>query len=525
MTISFSGGTGSPAASAQGSTSISVAYPAFVAAGRIALLYACVKLDTATFNTTITDWNFIGEQAGGTGSAANDAGTTKIAAWYRILDGSESGSVTVTNTGGNSSSGLMDIYQGTVGGWAVPEFVGGADTTHGTAWSVTGGTWANALAVGDWITLPMSTDTDIAQSITSRALTQTGITWAGNFFRSRSLSTTGFDSGVYSFDWNVTAGSNTNAPTNVHTSGTANCGAQLFIRLREQAAPVDVDGDLAVTAGLSADADVVAAAVDVDGALAATAGLSADATQAMGVGGSLPVTAALSADAAVTAGGVDVDGALAATAGLSADVASVIAVGGSLAATAAVTADATRTISVDGSLPMTAATAGTVAAVIGVAAALPVTVGLSADASVAGAAQVDVDGTLAATAGLSADAVRDVNVDGALAASVGLTAAVASVVGVDGTLAVTVGLSADASVVPAVVVDIDGTRPVTVGLTADVASVLGVDGALPITVDLLAVAAVTPAVAPRVPRPGAGFIDRPGLAVVARPFAGLVPRL
>jgi hypothetical protein len=209
---------------------------------------------------------------------------------------------------------------------------------------------------------------------------------------------------------------------------------------------VDIDGDLAVTAGLSAGASVVAGAVDVDGSLAATAALTADAARVVGVDGSLGVTAALSADATVAAGGIDVDGSLAATVGLSADVASVVAVGGSLAATAAVTADATRTISIDGALPVTAATAATVASVIGVDGALPVTAGLSADASVAGAAQGDVDGTLAITAALTAETVRGLSVDGMAAVTAGLTADVATVIASDGALPVTVGLSADATV-------------------------------------------------------------------------------
>jgi hypothetical protein len=233
VTISYSGGTGSPAAADQGSTTISVAYPTGVATGRIALLHTTAKLSGAVFGSAPAGFTFVGEQAGGTGASAADAGTTKIGTWFRVLDGTETGSVNISTDSGESMAGWMDIRQGTVGGWATPILVGGSDATHAADWSVTFGAWADALAVDDWVVGAMSSDTDVVQSITGRTLTQSGITFGGNFFRSRSLSTTGNDCGGYSFDWSVTAGSNANAPSYTHTTGTSQCGAMALVRLRE----------------------------------------------------------------------------------------------------------------------------------------------------------------------------------------------------------------------------------------------------------------------------------------------------
>jgi hypothetical protein len=221
----------------QGSTSISVAYPAnSVAARHIAVLAAVVKDATATFDDP-SGWTKIGEKTGGEGTAGDDVGTTKIAVWIRILDGTESGSVTVTNTGGVSSAGLITVYAPTDGfAFTLIDFVSGSDDTHAADWNPAGfGTWPQAVAVNDWVLTIWGSDTDVTQSISARSLTQTGITWVGNFFRCRSCSTTGPDCGIYQGDWRVNAGSNDNAPSYTHTTGTATCGPMMIVRLRETA--------------------------------------------------------------------------------------------------------------------------------------------------------------------------------------------------------------------------------------------------------------------------------------------------
>jgi hypothetical protein len=238
VSITNQSATGALQAS-QGSTSIDVAYPSPKAAGWIAVLMAAVKESAAVFDA-VSGFEFIGSRAGGEGTAGDDVGTTRLAAWYRILDGTESGSVNVTNDVGVSAAGAMSIYAPTDGRRFVtpPVALAGSDDTHAADWNPTGfGTWPSAVAPGDMILSAFSADNDAIQSITSRSLTQTGITFgtpSNNVFRFRSLSDTGFDCGLYLFDWFATAGSNTNEPAYTHVTGTATCGSQLLVRLREE---------------------------------------------------------------------------------------------------------------------------------------------------------------------------------------------------------------------------------------------------------------------------------------------------
>jgi hypothetical protein len=219
-----------------GSTSMAIAYPTGVAAGRLAIIHGSVKLSSSTWGA-VSGWTLIGEATGGTGTSANDAGTTRVGLWARVLDGTETGSVTVTNTGGVSCAGAMTILSNATGSWDYATFVTGADTTHGANWSATCGAWGSALAANDWVYVANSTDTDIAQSITAPALTQTGATFGTFTLRNRRLSTTGTDSGAYAWTASVTTGSS-NAPTWTHTSTTSTCGATIVARIREVTPPV-----------------------------------------------------------------------------------------------------------------------------------------------------------------------------------------------------------------------------------------------------------------------------------------------
>jgi hypothetical protein len=231
-----------PFLASQGSTSINVAYTSPSVAGYIAVLLAVVKESAAVFDA-VSGYEFIGSRAGGEGTAGDDVGTTRLAAWYRILDGTESGSVNVTNDIGNTAAGAMSIYAPTDGRRFItpPVALAGSDDTHAADWNPAGfGTWPEALAPGDMVLGPFSTDTDVTQSISARSLTQTGMTFgtpANNIFRIRSLSDTGFDCGLYMFDWFASAGSSANEPAYTHTTGTATCGAMLLIRLREEDIP------------------------------------------------------------------------------------------------------------------------------------------------------------------------------------------------------------------------------------------------------------------------------------------------
>lgn len=237
MTISNAAATGvSNTTAARGSTSTTVAYTG-VADGRLAVITASVKPSTATLGT-IDGWVLLTNTTGGTGTNAADTGTSRIGKYYRILNGSETGSVTVT--AGSSPSALeavMDVYSSTLGGWVTPIGVSASDTSHGTNASGASGTWASALAAGDWVHAGYGTDTDSTTATTGQGLTQTSVTFGTVTARSQLRNSTGNQGSVMSWDAPVGSGGSTSALTMSLTWGASSCGAFAATRLRE-ATPV-----------------------------------------------------------------------------------------------------------------------------------------------------------------------------------------------------------------------------------------------------------------------------------------------
>lgn len=236
MTISLAGATGvSTTSAARGTTSTSVAYTA-VAAGRLAIITAAVKPSTAAWGTDPAGWSKVVDATGGTGTNAADTGTSRIGKWCRVLDGTETGSVTITATNTPSQvCGAMDVYSNTAGGWDTPIAVTGADTTHGTNPSAASGTWASALAVGDYVHVGYATDTDSTTATTGQAITQTSTTFGTVTARSRVGNSDGNDGSVFTWDAEVTAGGAATATTMTLTWSGSSCGAFGALRIREQA--------------------------------------------------------------------------------------------------------------------------------------------------------------------------------------------------------------------------------------------------------------------------------------------------
>jgi hypothetical protein len=234
VAIAHEASTGLPGGTSQGSTSISVAYVGTPSAGDLGLLVACVKPETATFDA-VSGWTLVGTATGGTGSSGVDVGPTRLGVWTRELDGTESGSVTVTNTGGNSSAGAMTVLTKDASAtWDYSAFVTGDDAAHDTSASAACGTWPSALAANDWVTVAHACDTDLVGLASSFAITQSGATFGTFTLRNRSRSGTNNDCGVYSIDVPVTTGS-ANAPTFTATCSNAECGPYLLLRVREVA--------------------------------------------------------------------------------------------------------------------------------------------------------------------------------------------------------------------------------------------------------------------------------------------------
>lgn len=224
---------------AGGTTSVTVAYPAGVAAGRLAVIGRVIKPSTAT-GLTPAGYVNRADATGGTGAAGNDVGQTRVIADTRLLDGSETGTVACTQaTSPNSAHGLMLLYSVSAGaGWDIAATTG-ADNTHGTGRAATGG--ALPLAPGDVVVAVIASDTDTITNFTTPAITASGITFGAATIRVNSGGVgTGQDTGLHVVEATVTAGTGNVAPSLSLSAGPSNCGPVAFVRLRQTASTITV---------------------------------------------------------------------------------------------------------------------------------------------------------------------------------------------------------------------------------------------------------------------------------------------
>lgn len=224
-------GTGS-----EGGTSVTPAYPT-TAAGNMLILVVWSRANTDPTPDTPADWTQFGTYNGGAGAFGLDSGNARVTAYWKEATGSETGTITVNlaNTSGNTMWARIHRFSKSGGTWATPVIDGGADSTGGTAWSVTGGA-AFALAVEDLIFAVSCANGDTVASVASHALSATSITFGTVTERDDRASGFGNDHQAFSATVNVTAGSATSAITYTATgasSGTDTpAGASAFVRLR-----------------------------------------------------------------------------------------------------------------------------------------------------------------------------------------------------------------------------------------------------------------------------------------------------
>ena len=219
--------------SAGGTTTVSLAYPAGVSAGRLAIASRVIKPDTA-LGSTESGWLQRVSASGGTGTTGADVGLTRVVVDTKVLDGSESGSVTFDQTTSpNSAHGVIQIY--TCAGGSVWDVAAtqGSDATHGTARAATGaGTFT--LAPGDVVLAIVASDTDTATAWTSPAITASGITFGAATQRLAAGGvTTGNQTGLSIIEATVSSGTGAAQPAVSLSGGPSNCGPVAFLRLRE----------------------------------------------------------------------------------------------------------------------------------------------------------------------------------------------------------------------------------------------------------------------------------------------------
>lgn len=230
MSISF---VGSSASAGVGTSSISVAYPAGIAAGQLLLLCVANKYPNNS-PATPAGWSLISnaQQSGGAGSAGIDTGTVYSTVFIREADGSETGSVTVSITSGNSAIGRMFSYQkaaGTIWSYAAAN---GSMNTQSTTLSITFNVDPGIIAA-DVVVVSSALNTDGA-TFTSHGLSGPGIGTKGTSEKHDAGTTQGQDCGLLVNEFNGFNSANSSGVQTYAVAATAAvAGAAVLVRLRE----------------------------------------------------------------------------------------------------------------------------------------------------------------------------------------------------------------------------------------------------------------------------------------------------
>ena len=216
------------------SSTITPEYPAGLASGDLLILvvenkYPAAVPSTPSGWTAITD----GSRSGGSGASGADSGDVLVSTFYKLSDGTETGTLSLTVSSVNSIMGVILAYRKTEPESWVIDAASGTDTTAGTSWSVTTGslntyddgmvvacTGYNADATGTW---------------SSHALTQSGATIGTTTERLDNRTSGGNASGILIVDHVVTAGQLATAATFTSTasisSGNYPAGATVLISI------------------------------------------------------------------------------------------------------------------------------------------------------------------------------------------------------------------------------------------------------------------------------------------------------
>jgi hypothetical protein len=229
MAIAF----GSAGAVATGTTSASVAYPSSIAAGDLLILTANAKYSAYT-SAPPTGFTLLSERIGGSGGTGVDVGNVRTSVWYRIADGSETGSVSITkaNETGTVIMGRMFRYTRSSGyGWSLLATDGNSNT-GAASWSAAG---ANNIHIGsgDVVVAVSGANTDAA-TYSAQSLAATGATLSLTAERTDSGSQNGHDLFLFVTEHACSSGTSSAAPTYTATASTGTPdGPTIFVRIKE----------------------------------------------------------------------------------------------------------------------------------------------------------------------------------------------------------------------------------------------------------------------------------------------------
>jgi hypothetical protein len=182
------------------------------------------------------DWTPLDADAAGIGpESGSDSGTVVASVYYKIADGSETGSITVGVTSGNVAQAFIGQYERTGGsGWDIAATTARWTTDSTNPLSVTFDDDPD-LADDDCAIVFAALNTNGPTNIQTTTLAATGATIAAGDQRRFTATGTGGDMLVSLYDYQVTAGASSAAPTWQATkAATAQGeGPVILVRLRE----------------------------------------------------------------------------------------------------------------------------------------------------------------------------------------------------------------------------------------------------------------------------------------------------
>jgi hypothetical protein len=223
-------------------------YPASIASGDLLVLVVGTKPST-TPATTPSGWTLLGAFAGTTGTQGIDTGPMRVGVFYKIADGTESGTQSVTVTGNNVSAASIYRFSNATGAWDVNATFG-EDTSGGTSWSaVCNSAGSYDFASGDHVLFGgiIPTDVTTPAQFSAEAITASGATFAAATEIEEWDTSSGQDMGAFIAWSSVSSGSSTSAPTVTATAGgtTTNVYGPSFVVRVRQIAQSAFNGDAA----------------------------------------------------------------------------------------------------------------------------------------------------------------------------------------------------------------------------------------------------------------------------------------
>jgi hypothetical protein len=223
-----------------GTTSLSIPYPASVAAGD--LLIVCIANKHDVVPDLPAGWTLPVNGHGsneGAGGTALDQGYGKSTVFVKQAQGTETGSLPVTIPSGNSAIGAMARYTKSAGGVWSYAAANGVENTEGTTWSVSAGS-DPGVTVGDIVIACSGVNTN-GPSFSSPAISQPGIVYGTSTALVDAGTALGNDSKVVMSEHRITSGVSSGVPTFAMMANRSDTnspeGSTVLLRIREVSEP------------------------------------------------------------------------------------------------------------------------------------------------------------------------------------------------------------------------------------------------------------------------------------------------